>query len=88
MTALNTFKALVGTDWVKAKRGIYPPGQHNQPEKTVCPHCKLPRSKKKPIVDLTQYGFEWDQHVTVFRCKCGNYFFAEYNIWHVGEETK
>lgn len=83
---MTTFKMLIGEEMYRAKRGLHRNDQTDQPNKWWCPHCRNAKAKNKPVADLIQLGFEWDEHVTVFRCKCGKFFFAQYKIWHVGEE--
>lgn len=72
---------------VDAKRAIVPPGCENKPRRWVCPKCHKESSRRKPVADLIQYGFEWDSYITVMGCSCGQQYFSEYNIWHAGEEN-
>lgn len=50
-------------------------------EAWMCPHCLNPTVKAKCIVSHIQFGFEWDQHIDYFLCKCGTYYYAKYLVW-------
>ena len=56
-------------------------------EAWTCPHCLKRTGKCKIITSHIQYGFEWDNHVDYFKCKCGTYFYCTYNIWLKEEES-
>lgn len=70
---------------VKAEPSIKLKDEPTTATSGVCPSCNRIRATKNPIADLTQYGFTWDLHKTVFRCKCGCTFYHEYRIWHTDE---
>jgi hypothetical protein len=84
-------KLTIGGELIIAKRGIPNIDAPENPQRVTCPVCREYRRKRTPIADCTQYGFTWDFHLTMFRCKCGAMFFHEYIIWHdktgvVGDE--
>lgn len=56
--------------------------------KAVCPACRILRAKRKPLCDMVQYGFEWDDHTTVFTCKCGCQYFIQSRIWLEDKESE
>lgn len=68
------------------KRGNPPNTDLSHIEAWTCPHCLKPTRKAKCIVSQIQFGFEFDQHVDYFRCKCGTHYYAPYKVWLV--ETK
>jgi len=70
----------------RANRAIVPDDFDGDPRHFVCPQCRQPNNKRKPQADCTQYGFTWDSHLTIFRCKCGCTFFGEYKVWHSEDE--
>lgn len=48
-----------------------------------CPTCKRSSAKMKPIVDVIQYGFEYDKCTTVFHCrKCKKHVAIRYTLFH------
>lgn len=80
-----TLKVALGGELFRAKQAICPTGAEVEPLGGVCPDCERPNQKKAALGDVTQYGFAWDTHKTIFRCKCGCVFFHEYRIWHADE---
>jgi hypothetical protein len=83
----NKFKIQVDGINVNARRAIKPEDFAGDPATFVCPSCRQAKNRKKAIVDCTQYGFTWDHVITVFKCKCGQQFFGEYQVWHTESEV-
>lgn len=79
--ARKTFKVTIEGESFTAMRGIPFAGAENDPQKVTCPVCRHFGAKRKPLADCTQYGFTWDSHITIFKCRCGAQFFHEYRVW-------
>jgi hypothetical protein len=52
-----------------------------------CPTCGKPTRKAKCLVSHIQYGFEFDDHIDYFECRCGQHYYCNYRIWLVERET-
>jgi hypothetical protein len=86
VTVMSTLKRLLPPEAKTAKVAWFKNGESGKPELARCPYCQNEKRKKRAVLDVIQFGFEWDDHMTVFRCSCGGFFFTEYKIWHVGED--
>lgn len=51
-------------------------------EPPYCPDCKTRAAKRKAVLDIIQYGFFDDEQKTVFRCKCGAFYWVAFDIPH------
>lgn len=83
--AKPVLKVVIEGELFRAKQAICPAGAEVEALGGVCPDCKQPSRKKVAVGDVTQFGFTWDTHKTIFACKCGCTFFHEYRIWHDDE---
>lgn len=77
----KTFKVTIDGTPYTAMRGIPLSEEENNPQVATCPVCRVFKRKRKPIADVTQFGFTWDSHITIFKCACGAQWFHEYRVW-------
>lgn len=54
-------------------------------EAWTCPHCLKKTGKCKILLTHIQFGFNWDDHVDYFKCKCGQHFYCPYIVILEGE---
>lgn len=67
-------------------KGTPPITSQEHIEDWKCPKCFKPTRKAKCIVSHIQFGFEWDDHVDYWRCKCGCTYYTPYTVWLVERE--
>jgi len=72
---------------IKFMRGNPPSTDQAHIEGWTCPHCLKKTGKCRILASQLQYGFEWDDHVDYFKCKCGTCFYCPYRIWLVEREV-
>lgn len=79
-------KLVIEGEQFSAVQGIANPDNRDSATDVTCPSCRRPKVKKTPVADCTQFGFTWDAHTTIFRCKCGCQFYHNYRVWHTEDE--
>jgi hypothetical protein len=76
----------IDKQWLRFHPGNKPDNRPDMIELWKCPHCLLPTNRAKCLATCLQYGYEFDDHVDYFRCKCGWLYYAHYLVF-TGEET-
>jgi len=75
----STITVKMGDDAVTAR--IVDGGRLGSPIEYKCSDKKCHKAHKWPIMDITQHGFEWDQHTSIFRCAgCGEFTAVRYYV--------